>query len=235
MKHLASLAVVLILALPCISQERVFRASSIDTEQNARLDLIEAKLASLQPSDSVPLKSSPIKPVASSKPYAVITIETLPGCAPCERWKAREARELRANGWTVIEAPLRSSRSAPYFRICIGDQCYSHSGFMSHGTLRSIIGSLSGGSVQPVIRAKQSSRSARYTTDELRAKIHAMRPGGWNGPVYADVSPRSAAKQHLVGPEHGFSWEQVNGLTQEEALILHDLAPRHGNKIFPSR
>lgn len=76
--------------------------------------------------------------------------------------------------------------------------------------------------------------SGRYSTAELRAMIHAKRPGGWRGPQYADVSPRSAAKQHLVGPEHGFSWDQVAGLTQEEALILHDLAPRHGNQIFPS-
>ncbi len=65
--------------------------------------------------------------------------------------------------------------------------------------------------------------------------IQQARPGGWRGPVYADVAPRSMAKQHLVGPEHGFSWDQVNGLSQDEALILHDLAPRHGNQIFPTR
>lgn len=83
-------------------------------------------------------------------------------------------------------------------------------------------------------RAPVVASNGRYSTEELRAMIRAKRPGGWQGAVYADVSPRSAAKQHLVGPEHGFSWDQVAGLTQEEALILHDLAPRHGNQIFPS-
>ena len=164
------------------------------------------------------------------KPYAVITIETLPGCQPCQRWKAKEAKELRANGWTVIEAPLTSSRSAPYFRICIGDKCYSHSGFMSHSVLRSIIDKTNSKATQATRKIVQS---ARYTTEQLRSKIRSLRPGGWRGPVYADVSPRSYAKQHLCGPEHGFTWEQVAGLSQEEALILHDLAPRHGNQIFP--
>lgn len=77
--------------------------------------------------------------------------------------------------------------------------------------------------------------SSRFSTSELRSLIRAKRPGGWTGPVYADVSPRSMAKQHLVGSEHGFSWDQVSGLSQEEALILHDLAPNHGNQIFPMR
>ena len=73
-----------------------------------------------------------------------------------------------------------------------------------------------------------------YRTCNLE-QIARWGPGGWTGPVYADVAPRSMAKQHLVGPEHGFQSWQVSGLTQNEALILHDLAPRHGNKIFPVR
>lgn len=73
--------------------------------------------------------------------YATITIETLPGCAPCARWKANEAQELRAAGWKVIETPLTSSSSAPFFRICIGGECFSHSGYMSHEALRRILAS----------------------------------------------------------------------------------------------
>lgn len=234
--------------LPCAAQERVFHASSIDVAQDMRLDSVEQRVEVLE---GVPA-SQPHRPqatpkqhyvpanmvakTAAAKPYAVITIESLPGCDPCNRWKAREARELRAQGWTVVETSLTSSSSAPFFRICIGDKCYSHSGFMSHGSLRAIIAK-----AQPLQAATRShaqrlpSVSARYSTAELRSIIHAKRPGGWNGPVYADVSPRSQAKQHLVGPEHGFSWDQVSGLTQDEALILHDLAPRHGNQIFPTR
>lgn len=234
-------------ALPSDGQERVFRASSIDVEQDIRLDAVEQRVAVLEgvPTSQPPrtqdtpkqhyIPANMVKTTAA-KAYAVITIESLPGCSPCERWKSKEARELRAQGWTVIEAPLTSSSSAPFFRICIGDKCYSHSGFMSHGSLRAIIAK-----AQPLQAATRShaqrlpSVSARYSTAELRSIIHAKRPGGWTGPVYADVSPRSQAKQHLVGPEHGFSWDQVSGLTQDEALILHDLAPRHGNQIFPTR
>lgn len=232
-------------ALPCAAQERVFRASSNDFEQDRRLNSLEQRVSTLEATPvSQPAKpkqayvpaSMASKPVeakpAASKPYAVITIETLPGCEPCNRWKSKEAKELRAQGWTVIETSLTSSSSAPFFRVCIGDKCYSYSGFMSHGALRAIVDSARGGSQQA--RAYQPVQSSRYTTTELRGMIHQARPGGWRGPVYADVSPRSSVWQHLVGPEHGFSSSQVNGLSQEEALILHDLAPRHGNQIFPT-
>lgn len=229
------LVVAALFTAPCIAQDRVFHASSIDIEQNDRLSAIEVRLSKIECLPDAVKPASPFpapvkQAIATRKPYAVITIETLPGCHWCDVWKAKEARELRENGWTVIEAPLTSSRSAPYFRICIGDKCYSHSGFMSHSVLRSIIGKTSGS----VAGAKRNVvQSTRYTTEQLRSKIRSLRPGGWRGPVYADVSPRSMAKQHLVGPEHGFSWDQVSGLSQEEALILHDLAPRHGNQIFP--
>ena len=227
---------VLCAALPCNAQGRIFHASSIDIEQNERLSEIEARLTELECQPDVvqtakpfpvPMEQPKKQPSVTSKPYAVITIESLPGCQPCLRWKAKEAQELRAVGWTVIEAPLTSSRSAPYFRICIGDKCYSHSGFMPHSVLRSIIGSKATQTARKVVQ------SARYTTDQLRDRIRSLRPGGWQGPVYADVSPHSMVWQHLVGSEHGFSSWQVNGLSQDEALILHDFAPRHGNKIFP--
>lgn len=241
--RIAIALILLFAALPCVAQERVFHALSIDLEQNDRLDALEARLSELECQPDVvqaanhfpvPMKQ-PVKiaPSVRVKPYAVITIETLPGCPPCERWKSKEAKELRAQGWTVIETSLTSSSSAPFFRVCIGDKCYSHSGFMSHGALRAIVDSARGGSQQA--RAYQPVPSSRYTTTELRGMIHQARPGGWAGPIYADVSPRSMVWQHLVGPEHGFSSSQVNGLSQDEALILHDLAPRHGNQIFPQR
>jgi len=259
-----TLALIAVLcAAPAIAQERIFRASSIDVEQDQRLDAIESRVSALEavPTSQPPRPQVPSQPrqtivpanmvksqakakPAVSKPYAVITIESLPGCPPCEAWKAKEARELRAQGWTVIEAPLTSSKSAPYFRICIGDKCYTHSGFMSHGVLRGFLGRL--GQVTAQSDGWRQSRATRipdqpslavssyYTTAELRALINQKRPGGWRGPVYADVAP-SYAKQHLVEPKHGFRREQVNGLTTEEALILHDLAPTHGNQIFPTR
>lgn len=75
----------------------------------------------------------------------------------------------------------------------------------------------------------------RYSTAELRSLIQRFRPNGWDGPIHADVSPRSAVWDHLVGAEHGFTRSQVSGLSQSEAMILHDLAPGHGGQITPFR
>ena len=192
------------------------------------IETLEQRVDKIEQAKFAPKRA--VVQASSSKPYAVITIETLPGCSPCQLWKSKEAKELRAVGWTVIEAPLTNSRSAPFFRICVGDKCYSHSGFMSHSVLRSIIGKTSSKVGQT---ARKIVQSARFTTEQLRSKIRSLRPGGWQGAVYADVAPRSSVWQHLVGPEHGFAWSQVKGLSLDEALILHDLAPRHGNQIFP--
>src|SRR5690606_6942387 len=48
---------------------------------------------------------------------------------------------------------------------------------------------------------------------------------------YADVSPRSQVWNHLI--QHGFSQAEVQGLSQFEALAIHDLA--HGGKIHPGQ
>lgn len=247
--RLAIILLAVLVASPTLAQERVFRASSIDVEQDGRLDSLEIRVASLE---AVPVSQPPaptIQPVrpkqmtapsnvaklaTTTKPYAVITIESLPGCPPCEAWKSKEARELRAAGWTVIEAPLTSSRSAPFFRVCIGDKCFSHSGFMSHTALRGIIGRTAQRAKQAVQAVTYHEATSRYSLAELRAQIQAKRPGGWQGPVYADVSP-NYVRQHLMEPKHGFSIDQINGLTTSEMLILHDLAPTHGNQIFPTR
>lgn len=226
-------------AVPCGAQERVFRASSIDIEQDQRLDDLETRVGDLEnsrpttspPRPTVPVNPSPVQNLVKSpaKPHAVITIETLPGCQPCKRWLENEGKQLEAKGWVIEQAPLTSSNSAPFFRVCINDRCFTYRGPMSHSALRAIIASAE----QPQAPSK-ASKSSRYSTDELRAMIRAIRPGGWQGPVYADVA-RHYAKQHLVSDIHGFSWEQVSGLTSDEALILHDLAPNHGNQIYPTR
>ena len=72
----------------------------------------------------------------------------------------------------------------------------------------------------------------RRSASELRAIIQQRRPGGWSGAVYADVQPRALAKSHLQS-DHGFAPEQLVGLSQNELLILHDLA--HGRQVTPYR
>lgn len=48
---------------------------------------------------------------------------------------------------------------------------------------------------------------------------------------YADVQPRSQVWNHLIS--HGFSRDEISGLSQFEALAIHDLA--HGGKVRPGQ
>lgn len=169
MRSLILLAAMMV-AAPAYSQQRTFRASSIDLEQNERIDTLESRMKAVEASVAARGITSPVT-VSDPAPNAEPVVVAAP----------------------VVQSPPISVRQP---------------------------------SPQPT--------SGRYTTEQLRAMIHAKRPGGWRGPQYADVSPRSLAKQHLVDPKHGFTWDQISGLSQDEALILHDLAPTHGNQIFPS-
>lgn len=77
-----------------------------------------------------------------------------------------------------------------------------------------------------------------YTTDELRRMIrqrydnHFDERGRFRA-IYASVG--GSAFNHLLGAEHGFRSEQLAGLTHNELLVLHDLAPNHGSIISPTR
>lgn len=69
---------------------------------------------------------------------------------------------------------------------------------------------------------------ARYTTEELRRLIQ-------DAPEVPYVGVRGmTVYQHLVDPEHGFTWDQVRGLSSADAYRLHSLAPNHANLVFPT-
>ena len=241
-------------------QDRIFHASPIDQQQDARLDTIEsrqtlyeamtaARLAALEQAQkqtpqvatvvspaitavATPVSIDPLTGVESSR--ATIVMISTDRCRYCDDWWSQYADVLIDKGWQVekVKGNFDGVNLYPTFRIYANGTWQQHRGFMTMPTLRKLIGA------EPAmqeIRSVDIVQSGRYSTSELQSLIASMRPGGWRGPVYADVQPRSQAKQHLVGPEHGFSRDQVSGLSQDEALILHDLAPRHGNKIFPYR
>lgn len=238
------IAIALLFMSPVWSQDRIFRASQIDLQQNKRLDTLESRVAKLEsPVEAevtieaeiqtpiVGLATDPLTGTSVNGP-AVLMI-TNGRCSWCDRWWAASRQALVDQGWRVekVVGSFPGVDVYPTFRVYDRKTWSQHSGYMSMDDLRGLLGrSTSEGKAQ-----SQEFVRGRYTTAELRAMIAAKRPSGWRGPVYADVAPRSQAKQHLVGPQHGFSWDQVSGLTQNEALILHDLAPRHGNQIFPYR
>lgn len=165
-----------LLATPAQAQ-RVFRASSLDQEQNERLDKHDQQIATL-----------------------TTRMETL-----------EQSAAVRGSLSESVSDPVPD---APAELATLGEPAEEPS---------------EPASVRP------SPQPERFTTSQLRRLIQQVRPGGWQGPVYADVEPRSAVKSHLLGPEHRFNWPQVQGLTNSEALILHDVAPNHGNLIFPTR
>jgi hypothetical protein len=61
-----------------------------------------------------------------------------------------------------------------------------------------------------------------YSTAELRAIFYKEWPNGYSVRA-ATVSPKSQVWNHLVSGKHGFQMNQVKGLTQDEALGIHDL------------
>lgn len=95
-------------------------------------------------------------PAASAQPHASITLLSLPGCPPCERWKATMRPQVVAAGWHVTEQRLTSG-TAPQFRVCIGDACYVHQGYLTNADLRRIVQRHSG---EPAVQARPA--SVRY-------------------------------------------------------------------------
>jgi hypothetical protein len=247
------LTILFVLSVPAFAQDRIFRASPIDVEQNRRLDTLESqhsifkadaekrlralesKVAEPASTSTDPVNANPADPVTGFVPVGpTVVMITNGNCRFCDAWMARYETSLRNQGWKVEPRQGEFAGVTKYPTFVVFDNkrwTRPFEGTMTMNDLRGLLGI-------PVVAESQQVVSkplqyGRYSTEELRELINLKRPGGWRGPVYADVQPRSQAKQHLVGSEHGFSWDQVAGLTLEEALILHDLAPRHGNKIFP--
>lgn len=55
--------------------------------------------------------------------YAKVVLESMEGCAPCERWKRTVMPGLVAAGWKV-ETVIVTEGSVPRWRVCIGDRCW---------------------------------------------------------------------------------------------------------------
>lgn len=67
-----------------------------------------------------------------------------------------------------------------------------------------------------------SQNNGLYSVSELRSIYYGEWPNGYRVRV-AEVSPRSQVWNHLVSDAHSFQLSQVQGLTMEEALGIHDL------------
>jgi hypothetical protein len=72
----------------------------------------------------------------------------------------------------------------------------------------------------------------RRTQEEIKSWIKLNYSGANINHLSTDVSPRSNVWRHLTG-EHGWLYKQVNSLSMDEALYLHDAS--HRNIYFPHK
>lgn len=227
------------LATSAFSQERIFRADPIDLKQDERLDAIESRIEKLVESlkvvgdkldrnddtlvgksvldeapkpieDPVPNAESPI----SEKRYCLGDVKYCEGrlhylgCVNgVETWLLvpPAAQSVAMSTMTYMPTPVVTSTTVTRSQPVVTQSSVTYS--------------------QPVVHR---SASSRYSMSELRSLIQQYR----NHRIYADVQPRSYAYRHLVS-DHGFTSDQVNGLSLDEAYRLHSLA--HGGILHATR
>lgn len=202
-------------AVPSFAQDKIFRAANIDLEQNVRLDKLEAEVAKIKSANTLAAVSQ-----LAAKPEPAVAIESPEPIAV-------ESPDRQRGDRRIIDGVEHS-------RECI-DGAWAWLKVVQPATVQTTVSRSVEYVSQPRVQiqtAVSTSTSSRYSTAELQSIIRQKHPGTWRGPRYADVQPRSLAKSHLMN-DHGFSSSQVSGLSQNEALILHDYA--HGGIIKPYR
>lgn len=205
-----------LIAAPAYSQ-RVFRASSLE-EANEQLETIDRRVKNLD---------KDVRYKLSLQDEWITQIGTLQSHAEQDRYRTEKAIESLTKRMETLESSVAD-------RVSLPDP-------VPDPVPNAPVAETSGGELAVAPKQPASVRPSplstlqteRFTTSELRQMIRQVAPDGWLGA--ADVSPQSNVKQHLTGAEHGFSWDQVAGLSHDDAMTLHDLAPGHENKIYPTR
>lgn len=82
-------------------------------------------------------KTSEIFGTMSQEKNGTISFYTLPGCAPCLKWKNEIKPWVEAAGWKVEE--IKSTEAAPWFEVWIKNKSYVFKGFMSKDSFREIV------------------------------------------------------------------------------------------------
>lgn len=67
----------------------------------------------------------------------LINFYTLPGCAPCQRWKNEVQPWVEDSKWKVKE--ITSEEAAPWFEVWINGKPYVYKGFMSKEAFKEIV------------------------------------------------------------------------------------------------
>jgi hypothetical protein len=73
--------------------------------------------------------------------FAYIVMRTADYCLPCKNWKRAEMQHLRDRGWQVIEREPIAGRAIPEFTVVIGQERFTHVGYMTRERLQQIVNS----------------------------------------------------------------------------------------------
>ena len=156
-----------------------------------------------------------------------------PFCEPCDRWARLQEHlvECKLKSWDTSLRPLEWVSSVPVFRLSWCSTATKEwedlAKWQGYTTAEVINAAISehraeqekAKPAQSVVCGKQLTVSQ----SELRAWLSEHYPPGT--PLErASVSPPSMVWSHLRGAKHQFTQAQVNGLSQREALALHDAA-----------
>lgn len=82
-------------------------------------------------------KTTAMMTASPEEKNGLISFYTLPGCAPCLKWKNEVKPWVEASDWKVEE--FTSEDAAPWFEIWINGKPYVYKGFMSKEALKEIV------------------------------------------------------------------------------------------------
>jgi hypothetical protein len=202
-----------LLAIPAQAQTRVFRASDVDLQQNNRLDVLEIQVGSLQ------------KVVAEfSRPIPTPAPDPVPDAVPQKTVQPKNVHYVQIGDLKEIDGVVHRLAQ-------VGDSVKwlpLPKPEVIPTPKPEVIPAPKSNPLPPQrVVTTTKATSSRYTTSELKAIAASYR-----GPMEAGVSPKSWAWEHLKN-DHGFSADQVAGLSLQEALVIHSMA--HGGRVKPYR
>lgn len=232
MKNLLTSSLLLALCLLCSvgSSQTIFRATPIDEEQNIRLDNLEAKFESLE--DSIKNLTDNIKNQNRQKLVDDFNSKVAPKQAPKSSCNCSDKCTCDCDGECSCSCSTKIVTQyipvpTPSYNSTGGSVSYNSSvGYYNANIQRPTTVSPNYGSTGGYVSSTNSSGySSQSSSSSLSSQIRAKRTGR----TYAIVSA-GYAKTHLL--EHGYSAQELAGLSTSEAVELHNLT--HGGLISPS-
>lgn len=229
------LLILVALAVTPVQAQRVFRATPVDEKQNARIDDLEKRFTSFE--KKIDRMTAAFEKQAAEDLEQAINLNLDYKTKPAaEKQTAVSDETGPADDDNVLRDPVT------YRQVLVPvntSTSYGSNGGHVELAAAPSYGSSGGavplttasyGSIGGYVTAASSAGYYAQSSSSLKARIRQARPSLSTRAQYAIVSP-GYAKAHLR--EHGYSSQELAGLTTTEAVILHDLT--HGGVIRPGQ